>query len=256
MIKKDFIINGLKVWGILVILFTIIQLPVLSQNTNPSIILSGNVYTSDSLEAVPFATVMIKKSKTGTVCNENGYFVLETESYDTLVISAVGFSTKEYIVPVAAGKRVYDKILLNPKTYELQEVGVYAYKNYQGFKQDFINLDIPEQKTAFIPPTQKVHSENTNPTMTLNAPFTAVYNKFSKRGREERKAAELKIHNNKKQEAFRKYNREYVASILKIKDKELDDFMEYCQLSPDFVLSTNEYELVMAIKNCYLSFKN
>lgn len=145
---------------------------------------------------------------------------------------------------------------MESRTYDLEEVDVYAYKNYQGFKQDFLNLDIPQEKTAFIPPLPYAYSGNTNPTLTLNSPFTMIYNKFSRRAKEEKKVAGLKVENNLKQEAFRKYNKEFVASVLKIKDKELDDFMQYCQLDTDYILRSTEYELALAVKNCYASFKN
>ncbi|MEX0997502.1 MAG: DUF5686 family protein [Flavobacteriaceae bacterium] len=46
--------------------------------------------------AVPFANVLFKNSNIGTITDENGRFYLESDdNYDTLVISFVGYQTKE-----------------------------------------------------------------------------------------------------------------------------------------------------------------
>ncbi|MCR9181429.1 MAG: DUF5686 and carboxypeptidase regulatory-like domain-containing protein [Flavobacteriaceae bacterium] len=80
----------------------------------------GRVF--DTFEvAVPFANVLFKNSNKGTITDENGRFYLESdENYDTLVISFVGYQTKE----ITLDKRTtYEmRIELEEESSELNEI--------------------------------------------------------------------------------------------------------------------------------------
>ena len=56
----------------------------------------SGVIKDASGEPVPFANVVFKNSIQGTISNEDGRFYLESDkTYDTVVISFIGFTTKE-----------------------------------------------------------------------------------------------------------------------------------------------------------------
>src|ERR1700712_3969714 len=65
-----------------------------------SITINGNVKNSSSKDAVPAVSVTIKGSSAGTFTNEKGDFKLTTaQSLPlTLIISSIGFETKEITV--------------------------------------------------------------------------------------------------------------------------------------------------------------
>ena len=52
----------------------------------------------DGGNAVPFASVKIKNSKTGVVADTSGSFVVRANNGETLIISAAGFANKEVVV--------------------------------------------------------------------------------------------------------------------------------------------------------------
>ncbi len=86
---------------------------------------SGTIL-DDEGEPVAFANVVFKNSTTGTISNENGRFYIESEeNYDTLVVSFIGFETKE----IALTKRVtYDLEISLSTGEQLDEVVVYSGK--------------------------------------------------------------------------------------------------------------------------------
>lgn len=65
-----------------------------------TVTISGNVKNSNSKEAVPAVSVTVKGSSTGTFTNERGDFkIVTTQSLPlTLIISSIGFETKEITV--------------------------------------------------------------------------------------------------------------------------------------------------------------
>ncbi len=101
--------------------FILILLPfaVKAQNTN---ILQGKVLNANKkpLEKV---NIVIKDSKLGTFTDKNGKFQLSTRhnTIDVLV-SNVGFEPQEISVNLLRNKTTVITIILNSKTYELQEV--------------------------------------------------------------------------------------------------------------------------------------
>jgi hypothetical protein len=218
--------------------------------------LSGHIYSSDSLEVIPYATIIEKRSKVGTVSDASGHFSIVARPYDTLLVSAIGYSTFQYIVKETVENKVYDKIVLSSRTYQLEEVGVVGYKNFKQFKQDFVDLKLPEENVAYIPPPLPVYSGNSQPTAAVSGPFTKLYDKYSKRGREAKKVVYLRMDNDKKIKALQKYNPDFVMKILGIEEEEADKVIAHCTFTPEYINTTNEYDLALALKSCYTSYKS
>lgn len=86
---------------------------------------SGVVLDNANLP-IPYANVYFKASSEGVITDENGKFYLESDNtYDAVVISFVGFSTKE----LALEKSVtYDIVVKLSEAQELKEVVLYSGK--------------------------------------------------------------------------------------------------------------------------------
>ncbi len=83
--------------------------------------ISGTVLSSDDTP-VAAATVLIKGEKTGTQTDANGHFTINASPGNTLVISAIDFSTQE----IRVGNSSTFSITLQRGTGELEEVVVTA----------------------------------------------------------------------------------------------------------------------------------
>lgn len=91
---------------------------ILAQN----ITVRGRV-TSEASEAVPNASVTVKGTNTGTATNSNGNFEISAPGNGTLVISSVGFASKE--VPVNGQSTI--NVALSTAGAELEQVIVVGY---------------------------------------------------------------------------------------------------------------------------------
>jgi hypothetical protein len=90
---------------------------------------SGVIMDSEGKSPIPGVTVMIKGYKAGTVTNENGYFIIRNirEGAYVLVISTVGYTSKELSVALENGMLHLEKIEMKPATNALNEVIVTGY---------------------------------------------------------------------------------------------------------------------------------
>lgn len=94
----------------------------------PDRTISGVVREDSTGNPVSFASVRIKGVETGTSANEAGRFELTTagdRNKVTLVVSAVGYTTREYEVEVYGSKG--PEIYLTPEADELKPVTVICY---------------------------------------------------------------------------------------------------------------------------------
>jgi len=89
----------------------------------------------------------------------------------------------------------------------------------------------------------------------IKGPFTKLYETFSRHAKLQRRHQALVKANHKFLQAAKLYNRDLVRKLTGLKDeKEIIMFMEFCDLDPEFILTTTTYELYLAINNCYEEF--
>ena len=103
------------------LLFSITQL---SAQNNPTRIIKGKVTGSVSRSSVPGATVSVKGSQNSVSAADNGEYSIYAQTGNVLVISYVGYKTKE--VPVTAGTSTIDVGLIQDYS-NLADVVVIGY---------------------------------------------------------------------------------------------------------------------------------
>lgn len=106
-------------------LLLLLSLPAFSQIT-----ITGKVSDNSTKEPIPFASVGIKGKSYGTVCDENGAFVLKIGAFsdnDTLKISAIGYDGKKVAMSVAK-KFSNELIFLSTANVQLSEVKIKPQK--------------------------------------------------------------------------------------------------------------------------------
>ena len=86
----------------------------------------SGIVLDNTNQPVPYASIVFKGSKTGIVSNEDGRFYIESpENYTTLLVSFIGFATKEVKLPKLVN---YDFKIVLKETNSLKEVKVFAGK--------------------------------------------------------------------------------------------------------------------------------
>lgn len=106
---------------------------------------SGVVITNDSLNPVPFASVIIANSGRGTVTDVYGYFSFVAQKGDSVVFSSVGYHKAHYVIPDTLEHNRYSLMqVLVRDTILLQETTIYPWPTREQFRQAFLEMKIPE----------------------------------------------------------------------------------------------------------------
>lgn len=119
-----------------------------AQNNPPKdsvIQLFGVVMTSDSLRAVPAASVIVKDKGRGTITNNDGVFSIVVLKGDHITFSSIGFKDKSYEMPKNLTGNQYSLIvLLVSDTNYLPATILKPRPTREQFERDFANTVIPD----------------------------------------------------------------------------------------------------------------
>lgn len=108
---------------------------------------SGVVVTGDSLMPVPFAYVLVKGTRRGTVADGYGFFSFAALEKDTVIFSALGYHKSTFVIPDTLKEAKYNIIhVLTQDTIELAEAIIYPFPTREQFKQAFLKLDIKDDE--------------------------------------------------------------------------------------------------------------
>jgi len=110
---------------------------------------SGVVVAGDSLEPIPFTSIMIRNKFHGTVSDIYGFFSFVARMKDTVEFSAIGFRRAIFVIPDTITDYRCSLIqILRTDTIRLPEVVVFPWPTKEQFKEAFINLRVPNDDLA------------------------------------------------------------------------------------------------------------
>ena len=106
---------------------------------------SGVLLTAEKLDPIPFANIIVKNSRRGTISDYFGYFSFVAEPRDTIVFTYIGFKDSEFVIPDTLHSKNYSLIqMMSVDTFLLQEAVVYPWPTKEQFRQAFLDLRLPE----------------------------------------------------------------------------------------------------------------
>ncbi|HOZ51204.1 MAG TPA: carboxypeptidase-like regulatory domain-containing protein [Chitinophagaceae bacterium] len=109
--------------------------------------LTGVVMSADSLRYLPYVTVSIPSSRSGTTTTEKGVFTMIAEKGDTLEFTSVGYRKKRYIIPLDLTSSRYSIIqLMSQDTFYLSPTIIRPRISREEFDKAFRTMDIPDDK--------------------------------------------------------------------------------------------------------------
>lgn len=99
--------------------------------------------STDELIPVPYTNILIKRKGRGTYSEFNGFFSIVVEKGDTVIFSAIGYETVEYVIPVELEDNRYSLVQLMTKdTYNLPETVVFPWPSRDHFRLEFLAMDV------------------------------------------------------------------------------------------------------------------
>jgi hypothetical protein len=203
------------------------------------------VYDKDSKLPLPRLMVINKRTGNGTFADSESKFAIAALQTDTIIFSAVGFKMKKICLSDSIERnRFYIYVSLEKLYYKLKEVSVFAPRTLNEIDKDIANLD-----------SIRAYNRNFHDINGLESPITYLYERFSKFARSKQKVAMWENEDLKRsilKDLFRIYIKH---DIMDLSEDEFDAFIKYCNLSEGFIKNASQFELVMAIKGKYETFK-
>ena len=244
----------MRFWFSLFVLLITFEAVSQSLPTDEPIRLSG-VIVNEADEPLPFVTVTNLRTQQGVVSDGEGFFYLTFPAHDTLQLSAVNYEAYRLYFGDTAQAINYDlTVRLSEKTYQLENVTVFAFRDEAAFKRAVLALDdLPEPEKVVVPGAYQGprHEKKAS----IGSPISFIFDRFSKRAKYERQVQQAKQEATYQKALSRKYNRAMIEEITGLNDERLDEFILFCRLEDRFIEESNEYDIIVAINHCYRDFQ-
>lgn len=106
---------------------------------------SGVIVTADSLQPIPYTSIIIKNTYRGTISDYFGFFSFVAKMGDTIEFAAIGFKRATVVIPDTLSDQRCSMIqALQKDTILLKEVVIFPWPTKEQFKEAFINLRVPD----------------------------------------------------------------------------------------------------------------
>ena len=214
-----------------------------AQSDSGKVVIMGMAYNKNDSTPAALVNVYDKATGIGTSTAKNGSFALKVPIGDTIVFTSLEYESK-FIIARERLNNVMFAIYLAPSIHPLPVVTPIdpnGIKNMHVQEKPKMKLDLPK-----LEKDKTSGKDSQSPGKLLS--FGSNPNKeIEKQEKEIRKF-------NGKEKTSGKYNREMVMRATKLNEKQADDFMKFCYIADDVLESGAEYDMLLAIKQCYKSY--
>jgi hypothetical protein len=230
---------------------------------------SGQIITKSSTP-IPLAHILVKGKRGGQICDSLGIFHLQVKKLDTLIISALGFKSQEWVVPFISNTSLplFYPIPLKKTAYLINEVNVFAFGTWEDFKADFLKLEIKNdyeinsqitkelapfhtKPPNIIPPQYRTTIEDPGIWDAIGNPASFLFAKFNSKEKSKRKVSNM-IRNEWRTKKYAKYyTSDIVSAHTGLKGEPLEDFMAYCGPKLIITKTSSRYDIAEQIVKNY-----
>ena len=228
----------------------------------PEIIeIKGRIISHQTHSSIPGAQYINVKKRTYGLADNNGEFHISMHRNDILRISSIGYGERfiSFKDSIIQSDKVF-VIELERKIYSIATVDIYEAR-WDDFKFDFEQVKLADNSTQdkikdwislVVDPYELSARKNPMPTgFGLSIPL-------SFKSKQEKQMIEVR--DLEKKDAFQKivenkYNRDLVSRITGLQNKELSDFMKYCNFPDQYILQSNSYDIILSIKRLYKDYQ-
>lgn len=105
--------------------------------------------SSEELFPVPYTNILVKNKGRGTYSDFQGFFSIVVSKGDTIVFSAVGYTTVEFEIPTDLEENRYSLVqLMTQDAINLPETVVFPWPSRDHFKLEFLAMDVSSELQA------------------------------------------------------------------------------------------------------------
>ncbi len=228
------------------------------------VIVAGYVFEESSGEPLPYVNVYVKRTRRGTITDTAGYFIIQAKINDTLTFSSLGYDRKYVVINDSSTDNSKPLIVfLDTRVYQINSVDVIALKRYKQLEFEITNMKLPDDDIVyayrnfpFRPADIDYYSRVNAPGFGLVfSPISALYDMFSKEGKERQKLEEIQQKDRLNEVIDAKVSIEMVMKVTGLSKSETNIFIDWCGFSTGFVNGLTEYDLISVIVYKYKQYK-
>jgi hypothetical protein len=207
-----------------------------------SVIVKGKVTDKDNPYVWIPCMAINKTTGKGIFGDNGGRFTIKMKKSDTLIVSATGYIQQKFCFKDSIQRTYSINVELQKKPIELKPVEVKP-------ERELVIIE-DELKTLKKEEVNKVTG-----IYVIQSPITALYERFSKIGKQKNLVAEME-YEDKRKDLMKELLSKYVRyDIIDLKDDEFDAFIDFLALPDEFIQHAEQYDLIMAIKYRYEVFE-
>jgi hypothetical protein len=224
--------------------------------TDRKIFRSRVIQQSDST-SIPNVHIINQRNGRGTTSAADGSFMMVVEPDDKILFTALGFHNHTLLIDsLMFENELPEVVAMDQRSYDLPVVEIYPYATFTDFKYAFLNFKDPEPEIELnLPKSFSIATPGEGFGVTIQGPITALYDEFSKRGKELRKYKEVLEKEDLHRKASRVVNVETVRRYTHLQDEaEIYRFLRFCNMSDEFIVASNEYEVYQQLMACYQQY--
>lgn len=207
--------------------------------------INGKVFDPENPSVYYSLMIINKSTQHGILGEPDGSFTVYANKKDTIIIGCMGYQTTKISFADSVYKEEYTvTIPLQKLSITLKQVEIFAPRDLDKILSDIERLGY-SKKDYVISGINAVQS-----------PITFLYQQFSRRERSIRKVAELQ-NEDRKRELLKELFQKYVDyNIINLNNEQFDAFIDFCNVSEEFLKYTSQYDFIMYIKYKFNQFTN
>jgi hypothetical protein len=237
---------------IFLLLLLLAKFNLFAQQSDAGFFLRGFVLANDTT-TIPLANIENTSNRKRYITNRFGAFGLLVNIDDTLVFSVIGYQNYVLAVRSYVERNFTDpiKVKMKPITYRLKEVDITYNKRFRD--------SLAARAAVFIKnsPLQNnydhIFSYYSGST---GGALSSLLAGSNKKVQEYEKLIRLIALYREQEKVDARYNLKLIMRATGLNETDAIALKAWCNLPNYFVLNSNDYDIIMAIKNCYHEFKN
>lgn len=221
----------------------------------------ATLISSSTKEPLSDANIVNLNQVIGTTTNNEGIFDIRASVNDTIHLSYLGYKSIKVRVTNDWIKFGNTKIELTELALALEEVVVNQLKLTGYLEADIAQVPITSNnrfRISGIPNTGYEGGQTNVVNKVLGAIFNPadfLYKMFGRKPNEMRKLKKMKEDDEIRNQLATRYDREMLTVLLQVDKYDLDEIVNQCNYSRDFIRNANDLQVLDAISECYEEYK-
>lgn len=194
----------------------------------------------------PISNVIVinQRTKSGFFGKSDGSFTISCNKTDTLTITSLGYISRKICFKDSVQKTTYDVVVfLEERISTLSVVEIFAPRDLDQIQKDIESLGYNEEDYML------------SGINAVASPITFLYQQFSKVERSKRLVKQMD-NEDKKRDLLKELFQHYVDyEIIDLTNEEFDDFIDFLNVSDDFIKSSSQYDFLIFVKDRFTDYK-